>query len=410
MVIRERAGKSEDAVQGVVPRLVLEPSTVEEATAAVARCASDRLAVVFVGGGTDLGLGARPFRLDAVIRTGALSRLVDHAPADQVVTAEAGMTLAALGEALALHRQRLALDAPLPGRATVGGVVAANAFGPRRTRFGGARDLVLGVSLVRADGVAAKGGGKVVKNVAGFDLPRLMVGSLGTLALLTTVTFRVHPLPETEVTVLFPGLEPDQVRSLAAAWRAAQLEPGSAAAVFSSDRLDLGLRLEGFQAGVDDKVARLLDLGRRSGLPGERLGAAEGAAFWRRHDAVREQGSLRVKIASTPSHLGDLARAWLPPILGELSPAGAVVYPTLGIAFASGEPASGAGLAAGLRAARVAVTAAGGSLVVCEAPPAIRPAFDPWGPPPPSIDLMRALKERFDPERRLASGRFVGGI
>jgi len=289
-------------------------------------------------------------------------------------------------------------------------VVAANAFGPRRTRFGAARDLVLGVSLVRADGVAAKGGGKVVKNVAGFDLPRLMVGSLGTLALLTTVTFRVHPLPETEVTVLFPGLDPDQVRGFAQAWRAAQLEPSSAAAVFASDRLDLGLRVEGFEAGVADQVARLLDLGRRSGLAGERLGAAEGASFWRRHDAVREGGSVRVKVASTPSRLGDLARAWLPSILGELSPAGAVVYPTLGIAFASGEPASGAGLAAGLREARIAVSATGGSLVVCEAPPAIRPTFDPWGPPPPSIDLMRALKERFDPDRRLAPGRFVGNI
>jgi hypothetical protein len=161
---------------------------------------------------------------------------------------------------------------------------------------------------------------------------------------------------------------------------------------------------------VDDQVARLLDLGRRSGLPGERLDAAGGAAFWRRHDAVREGGSMRVKIASTPSRLGDLARAWLPPILGELSPAGAVVYPTLGIAFASGEPASGAGLAAGLRDVRIAVTAAGGSLVVCDAPPAIRPTVDPWGPPPPSLDLMRALKERFDPDRRLAPGRFVGGI
>jgi glycolate oxidase FAD binding subunit len=410
MVIRERPARPDDAIQGVVPRLVLEPSTVEEAIAAVARCAAERMAVVFVGGGTDLGLGARPSRLDAVIRTGALSRLVDHAPADQVVTAEAGMTLSALGQALALQRQRLALDAPLPGRATVGGVVAANAFGPRRTRFGAARDLVLGVSLVRADGVAAKGGGKVVKNVAGFDLPRLMVGSLGTLALLTTVTFRVHPLPETEVTVLFPGLDPDQVRSFVQAWRAAQLEPSSAAAVFASDRLDLGLRVEGFQAGVDDQVTRLLELGRRAGLPGERLDAASGEAFWRRHDAVREKGTVRVKIVSTPSRLGEMARAWLPPLLGELSPAGAVVYPTLGIAFVSGEPASGAGLAAGLRAARISVTAAGGSLVLCDAPPAIRPAVDPWGPPPPSLDLMRALKERFDPDRRLAPGRFVGGI
>jgi len=410
MVIRERPATSDDAVQGVVPRLVLEPATVEEAAAAVARCAAEKLAVAFVGGGTDLGLGARPSRLDAVIRTTSLSRLVDHAPADQVVTTEAGMTLAALGEVLARHRQRLALDAPLPGRATVGGVVAANAFGPRRTRFGAARDLVLGVSLVRADGIPARGGGKVVKNVAGFDLPRLMVGSLGTLALLTRVTFRVHPLPEVEATVLFPGLDPDQVRGLAAEWRKAQLEPSSAAAVFVSDRLDLGVRFEGFEAGVADQVARLLDLAHRLGVAGERLGPADASGFWRRHDRVREEGALRVKVTTVPSRLGELARAWLPQLLGELSPAGAVVYPTLGIAFASGDPASGAGLAAALRDVRTAVTGAGGSVVITDAPPAIRPACDSWGPPPASVELMRALKDRFDPDHRLAPGRFVGGL
>jgi glycolate oxidase FAD binding subunit len=410
MVTRQRPGTSADAVQGVVPRLVLEPSTVEEAAEAMARAAAEKLSLAFVGGGTDLGLGARPSRLDAVLRTGALSRLVDHAPADQVVTAEAGMTLSALSQVLAGQRQRLALDAPFPGRATVGGVVAANAFGPRRARFGAARDLVLGVSLVRADGVAARGGAKVVKNVAGFDLPRLMVGSLGTLALLTRVTFRVHPLPETEGTVLFPGLAADQVRSLSAAWRAAQLEPVSAVAIFASDRLDLGVRFEGFEAGVADQVGRLLELSARAGLPGERLPAPGAAGFWTRHDAVRERGSLRVKLSAPPSRLGEMARAWLPPLLGELSPAAAAIYPTLGLAFASGEPASGAGLVAGIRDVRAAIVAAGGSLVVCEAPATIRPALDPWGPPPPSIELMRALKERFDPERRLAPGRFVGGI
>jgi glycolate oxidase FAD binding subunit len=237
-----------------------------------------------------------------------------------------------------------------------------------------------------------------------------MVGSLGTLALLTRVTFRVHPLPEVEATVLFPGLDAEQVRALAAAWRAAQLEPTSAAAVFVSDRLDLGVRFEGFEAGVADQVARLLEQARRLGLAGDRLPPADAAGFWRRHDRVREAGALRVKVTTVPSRLGELARAWLPQLVGELSPAGAVVYPTLGIAFASGDPASGAGVAAALREVRVSVTGSGGSVVVCDAPPAIRPACDPWGPAPASVGLMRALKDRFDPDHRLAPGRFVGGI
>ncbi len=409
-MVRERPGTPADAIQEVVPRIVLAPSSPAEAAECLARSAAERLAVAFVGGGTDLGLGARPARLDAVVRTGGLSRLVDHAPADQVVTAEAGMTLSALGEALARHRQRLALDAPFPSRATVGGVVAANAFGPRRARFGSARDLVLGVGLVRADGTAARGGGKVVKNVAGFDLPRLLVGSLGTLALVTQVTFRVHPLPEVEATVLFPGLEAEQVRALAAAWRAAQLEPSAAAAVLAAGRLDLGLRVEGFEAGVADQVGRLLALGRKAGLAGERLEGAGEAAFWRRHDAAREQGSLRVKLAAPPSRLADLARTWLASVVGELSPSAAVAYPTLGLAFASGEPAPAVGLAAALRDVRAAIAGAGGSLVLVDAPPAVRAAVDPFGPPPASIEIMRALKDRFDPDRRLAPGRFVGGI
>lgn len=405
-----RAGAPDDAIQGVVPRLVVEPATVPEAVEAMARAAADGKSVAFVGGGTDLGLGNRPARLDTVVRTGSLSRLVDHAPADQVVTAQAGMTLAALAAVLARHGQRLALDAPFPARATVGGVVAANAFGPRRARYGAPRDLVLGVSLVRSDGTAVRGGSKVVKNVAGFDLPRLMVGSLGTLALLTEVTFRLHPLPETEATVLLPGLDVGQVRSIAAAWRTAQLEPTSAVAVFASDRLDLGVRFEGFEAGVADQVTRMLELARKGGLAAARSGAPEAAAFWARHDRVREQGSLRVKLVATPSRLPEMVRGWIPAVLGELSPAAAAVYPTLGIGFVSGDPASPAGVATGLRDARAAAVAVGGSLVVCEAPTAVRPAVDPWGPPPPSLDLMRALKDRFDPDRRLAPGRFLGGI
>ena len=305
---------------------------------------------------------------------------------------------------------------PFPGRATVGGVVAANAFGPRRTRFGAARDLVLGVSLVRADGTAARGGGKVVKNVAGFDLPRLMVGSLGTLALLTRVTFRVHPLPETEATVLFPGLDADQVRSLAPAWRAAQLEPSSAVAVFASDRLDLGVRFEGFEAGVADQVARLLEPGgARPGSPASGSTRAGAAAFWARHDAVRERGSLRVKLvgaAVAPRRDGPVLAAAAPRRAlagrgGPLPHAGdRLRLGRAGLGRRGSRPGSGT---PGPPSSRPA-----GSLVICEAPPAIRPAVDPWGPPPPSIDLMRAPQGALRPRpaaraRALRGGHLMSG-
>ena len=155
-----------------------------------------------MGGGTDLGVGAPPAGVDMVLRTGRLDRVVEHSPSDQIVVEpRPGCPWRRCNAPSPAHRQRLAIDPPFAEQATVGGVVAANAFGPRRSRYGTARDLIIGISIVRADGVAARGGGKVVKNVAGFDLPRLLVGSLGTLGLITTVTFRLHPLPEASATV-----------------------------------------------------------------------------------------------------------------------------------------------------------------------------------------------------------------
>ena len=404
-----RPGRPEDAIAGVVPRAVLAPETVEEAAEAVRAAARDRARLAFVGGGTDLGLGAPPEGLDLVLRTEKLSRIVEHAPSDQIVKAEAGVTLAALQRTLSAHGQRLALDPPHPDRATLGGIVCANAFGPLRTRYGTVRDLIIGIGIVRADGVAARGGGKVVKNVAGFDLPRLMVGSMGTLALVTSVTFRLHPLPEQETTVLFPGVEPGKAASLLAETRRGQLEPSAAAALASGERLDLGVRFEGFAAGVAEQRERLLALGRAAGLAGEVLDGASAKAFWERHRAVREGAGVRVKLSARPTALEALARDALAPLRSALA-GGAVVYPTLGLAFAAGEPASPEEVARAVERARVALGPAGGSVVVQEASPAVRARLDVWGPPPASIVLMRRLKERLDPDRRLAPGRFLGGM
>jgi glycolate oxidase FAD binding subunit len=409
-VVSARPGTPADAVLGAVPRLVLEPSTLAEAAEAMARCARERLSVAFVGGGTDLALGPPPRALDAVLRTGGLHRVVAHAPSDQVVTVEAGIPLAALQAALAPHGQRLALDPPWPDRATIGGIVAANAFGPLRARYGSVRDLILGATIVRADGTVAKGGGKVVKNVAGFDLPRLLVGSLGTLGLVTTVTLRVHPAAEAGATVLCPGADPAQAWALVRAVRDAQLEPSSAAALAVSDRLDLGVRFEGFAPGVEAQVSRLLPLARGAGLAAERLDPPSAAAFWARHDAARTGGTFRAKLAAPPSALAALSGEALAPLLGELSPSAAAWYPTLGLGFVSGHPASAAGTARAVEAARAALRARGGSLVLLDAPPEVRAATDVWGAPPDAFPLMEALKARLDPDRRLAPGRFVGGL
>jgi len=394
-----------DAIAGVRPRAAYAPATIDECAELMAMAARERLRLGFVGGGTALALGAPPTGLDAVVRTERLTRIIEHAPADQVVIAEAGLTLAALQAELAAHGQRLALDPPRPDRATIGGLVATAGFGPLRARYGAIRDLIIGVTLVLADGTVARGGGKVVKNVAGFDLPKVACGSLGTLGLVAAAAFRLHPLPEVVHTVVMPGVRPEQVVALIAAARDAQLEPTCAVAVTAHDgagaagRFDLGVRFEGFGQGVAQQVARLVEIAKAAGAPGEPLSDDAAAAFWRRHDAVRTAAPLRVRVAALPTRF--------PEVAAQLAGLGPLAwYATLGVGLAGGnvDPAAAA---PALTAARAAL-GAGGSLVIEEAPAGL--GIDPWGPPPPSLAIMQRLKRRFDPDGRLNPGRFVGGL
>ncbi|MFL5310362.1 MAG: FAD-binding oxidoreductase [Myxococcales bacterium] len=376
------------AFQGAVAH---EPTSVAEAAQIMAQLAREGRRVAFVGGGTELELGAVPERIDAVVRTRGLRRIVEYQPADMVMVVEAGVTLAEMQAAAREHRQRLALDPPWPDRATIGGIVATGAFGPRRARYGAVRDLIIGVQLVRADGAVAHGGGKVVKNVAGFDLPKLACGSLGTLGLIAGATFRLHPLPEASESVVVPGLSPAQVVAAVAQVRAAQLEPVAAAALRGSSGYDLALCFEGFGKGVEQQVGKLREL-----LPS----AGEAGDAWARHDEVRTGGPLRIKMAALPAQLPEVDRLIAP--LGLRS----AWYPTLGLGFASGAAAEHA--AALIADARAELSRLGGSLIVQAAPGEVR--ADAWGPPPPAFALMRRLKDNFDPDHRLNPGRFVGGL
>jgi len=393
------AVRDSDVIAGVRPLTAFAPASVDECGEVMAQAARERFRLGFVGGGTALGLGARPDALDAVVRTERLARILEYAPADMVIVAEAGVTLAALQREVAQHGQRLAIDPPWPERATIGGLIATGGFGPLRQRYGGIRDLIIGVTLVRADGEIARGGGKVVKNVAGFDLPKVLCGSLGTLGLIAAAAFRLHPRPEVTTTVVVHERTAEAVIALLAAARAAQLEPAAAVALRTGARFELGVRFEGFDRGVAHQVARFGELVAASGAATDLAG---GDAFWRRHDAIRAAAPLRIRVAALPTALPQVAA--LVAQLGDFA-----WYASLGVGFVCG-----AGDAGAIPMARAALVAAGGSLVIeaaaGSAPGWGRGSIDPWGPPPAGFAIMQQLKQRFDPERRMNPGRFVGGL
>ena len=411
-----RPGEDRDAVLGIRPKLVFSPESPEEAAALLAETAQAAMRLAFVGGGTEIELGSQPSGIEAVVRTERLARVLEHAPSDQIAVVEAGVTLAALQRTAGAHGQRLALDAPWPERATLGGLIASNGFGPLRARYGSIRDLIIGISIVRADGTPSRGGGKVVKNVAGFDLPKLMVGSLGTLGLITTATFRLHPLPESAATVLLPRRAPGEIRALRGEIQGAQLEPASVVAVSPEGGasngarllLDVAVTFEGFEAGVHQQRDRFTALVGAARC--EVLDVAAGQVFSARHDRARAEGAFRAKLAAPVSAFETVAADVLAPLSEVLASPALVWYPTLGLGFLAGDPGPAEAVARAIAAARSSLAGVGGSLVLQTAPAAVRALADVWGATPPSWPLLLSMKARLDPERRLVPGRFVGGL
>jgi len=402
---------SRASILGVPAAEAYEPASLDACAELFARAAERKLRLGIIGGGSALGVGNPPTGLDAVVFTRKLERVVEYAPEDQVIVVEAGLTLGRLQALARQNGQWLGVDAPHASSATLGGLVAVGGFGPRRARYGAIRDLLLGVTLVRTDGAVARGGGKVVKNVAGFDLPKVVAGSLGSLGLIAEVTLRLHPLPELSATFRTAGLDASGVVQAMLALRRAQLEPSSVVALRGANaRFELGVRLEGFRQGVERDAPRLLELPElRGDSPPERLADEAAASFWQRSDTPRTNCSLRVRVNALPTQLPEVER-WIEPLLAALEGGRFIWYATLGIGFVAGDPGAPHQVVAALNSARSAAAWAGGALLVDAAPSAVRAEFDAWGAPPNAFAVMRELKQRFDPEGRLNPGRFVGGL
>jgi glycolate oxidase FAD binding subunit len=390
-----------DSVDGVTPSWVAHPADQNALRSAMHEASAHRLAVVVRGRGTKIDWGLPPTRLDAVIDVSRLNRVVEHVEGDLVLRVEPGIRLTDLQQRLSAVGQRLSIDEVVPG-STVGGVVATGLSGPRRLISGGVRDLLIGATVIRADGKVARTGGKVVKNVAGYDLGKLYTGSYGTLGVISEAIFRLHPLPAAAAWVSV-SLDDEQEAALALQrLHGSQLTPSAV----ELDRpvlggpLQLSLLLEGVAEGVADRIERA---GRLLGRTADVTRAAP--PWW-----ATLPGATTIKTTTTISGLAETLSSV------ELAAAVAGVAPTvraspgLGIVYTGFSSATEPqGAATFLRRMREHCLTTGGSAVVLRAPAPVKAVVDVWGPVP-AVKLMRQVKANFDPGGLLAPGRFVGGI
>ena len=413
---RVHAAEMTDEVMGVHPQVVVEPEHEDEVATLLAYANKEGLKVLVRGGGTQLHTGFPPTSGDIILSTTRLSKLVEHAPQDLTVTVQAGMPLVNLQNALAEARQWLALDPMLVPEATMGGIIATNSSGPRRLRYGGVRDQIIGVRVVLADGTIAKGGGKVVKNVAGYDLPKLFTGSLGTLGVIVEATFRLYPLPVTSRTVTITSPNLQSLCKLAVQAIGSTLVPtiidifGSTK---TSDSYTMAVRFETGQESAEAQCTTFTAMANSSGIYEgiQAIQSDDEAQFWQRMNEQTPQevsSSITVKASVLPTEVAGWLTQFQRVIQQSHLTAHWRVHAGHGLIFAhlAGEDAL---LTKAVDELRQAAMVKRGSLVVLDTSVALAQKLDVWGPSG-AIDVMRRIKARFDPNGILNPGRFIGRI
>jgi glycolate dehydrogenase FAD-binding subunit len=405
-----REAGPEEAVDEVSPSFVAKPGSIEEASELMKLASSEGLAMAPRGSGTKMALGNPPRSLDLIVSTARMNEVIEHVPGDQIVRVQAGVELEVLQEQLAGSDQMLGIDPP-EMRATVGGIIATNSSGPRRMRYGTIRDLIIGITVVLPDGTVAKAGGKVVKNVAGYDLSKLFTGSLGTLGLIATANFRLHPKPEAAQTVAVELSSTQEAGEAAQAIMHSQIVSSALELHWAGETKLLTVLIEGIPPAVEAQAEMASFLfkpfGEARTLSDEEadtLGPLTSPGNPEANDEVA------LKIGAPPAELTGV----LDSVLDACGRRGVTSRIT-------GHAATGVtlvGLSGGDEEAQVGVAEEireiwarkGGSLVVLRAPLSIKKKVDAWGPAGDYLGLIRRVKEKFDPRGVLNPGRFLGGI
>lgn len=417
-----RAASPGDTIGGVQPRFFLEPGTEQQLANALRLADESKLAVIPRGGGTKLGWGNDPSRADLILSTARLNRIVEHAWADLTVGVEAGSTIEALQQTLAEHGQRLALDPLWPEKATVGGILSTNDSGALRLRFGALRDLIIGVTIALPDGTLAASGGKVVKNVAGYDLPKLVTGALGTLGVITRAVFRLHPLPHHSRSFTISVSDPEEAGKIILAIQDSQLAHVALQSRFGFEALPvIDILFEGTETGLAAQAAQLRALceSAKSSIAQAYLeprGGVNSRAWstsspWNaRQDLWSFSNPAEKAIAKISVLPADLARAV--ELIRLVTESGRVHWKLLMYATGLGwlrveGPADH--LHRVLTILRAELEKIAGSIAVLHRP-ANGHSLDAWGSPGDCLALMKAVKSRLDPSHTLNPGRFVGGL
>jgi glycolate oxidase FAD binding subunit len=398
-----RGATEQDAVEGVEPDFVVEPGSIEEISDLMKLAAREGLAVAPRGGGTKMHIGDPPRRLDLIVSTARMNEVLEHTPGDQIIRLEAGVKLEDLQEHISGSDQMLAIDPPESG-ATIGGIVAANSSGPRRYRYGTIRDLIIGITVVLHDGTVAKAGGKVVKNVAGYDLSKLFTGSLGTLGVIATANFRLHPRPEAARTVAVEVTEPQQAQAAAQAIVHSQVEATAVELHYDENEKRLAVLLESIPGGIDAKEETtsflLKQFGEVRTLSDEEVN----------HLGPLTPPEVVLKIGAPPAELA----AVLVAVLGAAERKG-LAHPRItghagtGVTLVgfSGENEDGA--AGFVEEMREIWVRRGGNVTLQRAPLTLKQRVSTWDSGGDYLGLVRRVKEKFDPRGGMNPGRFLGG-
>ena len=401
-----REATPEDAVDGVEPSFVVEPGSVEETSELMKLASREGLVVSPRGSGTKMHLGDPPASLDLIVSTARMNEIIEHVPGDQVVRVQAGIRLQDLQEQLSGSDQMLAIDPP-EREATIGGIIAANASGPRRYRYGTIRDLIIGITVVLHDGTVAKAGSKVVKNVAGYDLSKLFTGSLGTLGIIVTANFRLHPITQVSRTIAVEVESPEAAAGATQAVMRSQVEQTAVELNYGEDARLLTVLLESIPAGIEEKVEAasflLNPFGEVRILSGEETGHL-GPSTAAEDEAV-------IKLSAPPADLADVLGTVLgaaerrgldqPRITGHA--ASGVTF----VGFSGGDEDARAGFVEELREIWLR---RGGSVTLQKAPLSLKNRVGAWDQGGDYLGLIRRVKEKFDPRGGMNPGRFVGGV